>query len=79
MERISKVTSKGQVTVPRDIRELLGIKGGDQLVFVADRRGVRLRPAKKASRFDKFRGIGNLGVPSGREGVIHFVRGLRGE
>jgi len=28
-----KVTQKGQVTIPRDIRLFLGIKTGDEIVF----------------------------------------------
>ena len=27
------VTSKGQITVPKDIRELLGLRVGDRIVF----------------------------------------------
>lgn len=29
----AKLTSKGQITVPRDIRRLLGVGPGDRLVF----------------------------------------------
>lgn len=28
------VTSKGQVTIPKAVREILGVKAGDRLVFV---------------------------------------------
>ena len=30
---IAKVTSKGQVTIPRDIRMKMGIKKGDKILF----------------------------------------------
>jgi AbrB family looped-hinge helix DNA binding protein len=30
---IAKVTSKGQVTIPRDIRIKMGIKKGDKILF----------------------------------------------
>ncbi len=33
MDVAAKVTSKGQVTVPKDVREALGIGQGDTLVF----------------------------------------------
>jgi hypothetical protein len=33
---------------------------------------------KITSPFAKYRGIGNPGIPSGRAGVIRFVRRLRG-
>lgn len=41
----STLTSKGQVTVPKEIRELLGLREGDRLVFRLDEHGnVLLRP-----------------------------------
>ena len=33
MDAAAKVTSKGQVTVPKAVREALGIKEGDEVVF----------------------------------------------
>ncbi len=39
----AKVTSKGQVTIPKEIREKLQLKTGDRLLFTVDDRGeVRL-------------------------------------
>ena len=33
---IAKVTSKGQITIPRDIRAKMNIKRGDKIVFFED-------------------------------------------
>jgi AbrB family looped-hinge helix DNA binding protein len=33
MDAAAKVTSKGQVTVPKAVRDALGIKDGDELIF----------------------------------------------
>lgn len=33
MDAAAKVTSKGQVTVPKAVRDALGIKEGDEIVF----------------------------------------------
>jgi antitoxin PrlF len=33
VEAAAKVTSKGQVTVPKIVRDALGIKDGDEVVF----------------------------------------------
>jgi antitoxin PrlF len=33
MDALAKVTSKGQVTVPKSVREALGIKEGYEVVF----------------------------------------------
>ena len=77
MRKQARITSKGQVTVPHEIRRLLGVRKGDALVFESDRRGVRVRPARSRSPFAKFRGIGNPGVPSGRKGLGRWIRRLR--
>jgi antitoxin PrlF len=43
-EIISTVTSKGQVTIPAEVREYLGIKTNDKIAFVIDAEGiVRIR------------------------------------
>ena len=33
---IAKVTSKGQITIPIDIRRKLGVKEGDKILFVEE-------------------------------------------
>jgi AbrB family looped-hinge helix DNA binding protein len=39
------LTSKGQLTLPKKIREALRVKPGDQIDFILDAQGqVRLRP-----------------------------------
>lgn len=43
-EIISTITSKGQVTIPAEVRKYLGIKTSDKIAFVIDAEGtVRLR------------------------------------
>ena len=34
---LAKVTSKGQITIPIDIRKKLGIREGDKILFVEER------------------------------------------
>ena len=46
---ISKVTHKGQVTLPKAVREKLGIHSGDSLVYELEGNSVRVR---KAEPFD---------------------------
>ena len=38
----AKVMSKGQVTIPKDVREVLGISNGDRVTFVVENGSVRL-------------------------------------
>ncbi len=77
MQKQARITSKGQITVPRDIRRTLGVRAGDRLLFESDSPGVRVRPLRAKSPFEKYRGIGNPGIPSGRNAVRRRVRALR--
>ena len=48
---MSTVTSKGQVTVPKGIRDYLGLKAGSTVVFERGPGGeIVLRPGKRRSR-----------------------------
>ncbi len=38
----AKVMSKGQVTIPKDIREILGIESGDRVTFIVENGTVRI-------------------------------------
>lgn len=78
MQREAKITSKGQITVPREVRHALGVKPGDKLVFEQNGKNVSVRPVRSKSVFAKYRGIGNPGLDSGRDGVVRKVRELRG-
>jgi AbrB family looped-hinge helix DNA binding protein len=39
----SRISQKGQVTLPRKIREILGVKAGDLIVYEPEEREVTLR------------------------------------
>ena len=56
---MTAMTSKGQVTVPKRVRDALGLKPGSDVVFETNGNGdVVLRPGLKrpANRFVKVRG-----------------------
>lgn len=55
MKHVRNITSKGQVTIPKDIRKALGIEPGGQVRFEIDGTGeVRLRkPDEDAERARK--------------------------
>jgi antitoxin PrlF len=46
-EEISTITSKGQTTVPKSVRQALGVQEGDQIAFRVDETGVTLRRAEE--------------------------------
>ena len=52
----TKLTTKGQVTVPKDVRERLGLRPGDEIEFVEDRAGFRVQKRVLASPFKNHRG-----------------------
>ena len=78
MQKQAKITSKGQITVPRDVRRALGVQAGDHLVFESIGDELRVRALKTKSAFSKYRGIGNPGIGSGRRNISLWLRGLRG-
>ena len=79
MQEQAKITSKGQITVPREVRRVLGVGAGDRLLFETDGDRVRVRPVRKKSGFSKYRGIGNPGIGSGKKSIARWMRGLRGK
>ena len=79
MQKRATITSKGQITVPREVRRMLGVRSGDKLLFESDGKGVRVRPIRNRSAFSKYRGIGNPEIPSGRRNIAKWVRGMRGQ
>jgi len=71
----AKVTSKGQITIPKEIREKLGISPGEEIGFV-ERRGVFfIRKPMKRSPFEKW--MGRLTDLKGSESdkIINNLRG----
>jgi AbrB family looped-hinge helix DNA binding protein len=79
MQKQAKITSKGQITVPREVRRVLGVRAGDRLLFESDGKGVRVRPVRNKSAFSKYRGIGNPEIKSGRKSIGRWLRELRGQ
>ena len=38
----AKVMAKGQVTIPKDIRDVLGVSSGDRITFIVEGNTVRI-------------------------------------
>jgi antitoxin PrlF len=45
----AKLTSKGQVTIPKEVRKALGLRTGDRLVFRLHQDGTAVIKAEKVS------------------------------
>jgi AbrB family looped-hinge helix DNA binding protein len=46
MKATATLTSKGQITIPKLVRRLLGLRAGDALEFDVEKGKVELRPAR---------------------------------
>lgn len=64
MDAAAKVTSKGQITVPKSVREALGIKEGDEVVFRVE--GNRAVLARTPGFLDL---AGTVKVPAAKRNV----------
>jgi AbrB family looped-hinge helix DNA binding protein len=55
---IARVTSKGQITIPIEIRKALGIQQGDRLLFeIAPEEVLRLQVVKQRPLSELFRSL----------------------
>jgi AbrB family looped-hinge helix DNA binding protein len=79
MKYHSSISSKGQVTVPQEIRVRLGLQPGDRVEFVTDGPNTLIRPARaNENPFDEYVGI--LGTfPGGIPEINAWVRDMRDE
>ncbi len=79
MRATAKVTSKGQVTIPANIRQKYGLRAGVLITFVdTDGRLSVLPEEAEESVFEKWRGIGNPGLPTGRKALLEYMHEMRG-
>lgn len=56
IEVAAKVTSKGQITLPKVVRERLRLKPGDTVVFAEDETGIRVRRPSRREALEKWAG-----------------------
>ncbi len=71
-----KITSKGQVTIPKQVRDKLGLRPGDEIQFVEQGGEYRVQKVLHGNPFEKYRGY--LKGLAGRD-PDDVVRELRGD
>ena len=70
------ITSKGQITIPKNVRELLGIKPGSKVDFRRAENGdfvIYANGEKAESRFAKMRGTAPRGLST--DELMALLRG----
>lgn len=78
----AKVMSKGQVTIPKDVREVLGISSGDRVTFVVENGNVKLiNSAVYAMQIlqTQMAGESEISALTTDEAVMDLVAGIRAE
>lgn len=79
---LAKVTSKGQVTIPIDIRKKLGLKNGDKVLFVEEAgRIYMINSSMDAFREAQMEFVGEADKVGLRddEDVVNMIKELRKE
>jgi antitoxin PrlF len=71
----AKITSKGQITIPKKVRDRLGVSEGESVYFVEVDGEYRMKKASFESPFDKW--VGFIKNPSGRT-VDELIEEMRG-
>ena len=72
---VAKVTSKGQVTIPKQVRERLGVQPGEDVSFEEKDGVIFMKKAMIKSPFDKW--VGKLKHLKGRrsDDLVQEARG----
>jgi antitoxin PrlF len=79
MGNSSTISSKGQITVPQEIRKRLGLQTGDRVEFVMEDDRTVIRPVRsEVNPFEKY--IGIMGpFPGGEEGIKAWIDDMRSD
>lgn len=73
----STLTSKGQVTIPKSIRERLGLRVGDRLVFRIDDQGKLVVEPETAERLGRVPGLLHHLAPLRAVSIEEMDEGIR--
>jgi antitoxin PrlF len=73
MTNTATISEKGQVTIPKELRDDFGIRKGDRLVFSAERDGIKIRKQVNIDALEALRG--SIRLPASVDELIDEMRG----
>ena len=73
----AKMTSKGQITLPANLRSAMRLRAGDKIVFTSEADGTFRLAAKNGSLRD-LKGAIKSGARVSRSGMTDFIEAARG-
>lgn len=71
----SRITSKGQVTIPKEVRERLGLRPGDELEFTEENGVFHLRKHFDPEVFKRYRGYLKEWAGQDSDDLVREMRG----
>ncbi|HZZ16023.1 MAG TPA: AbrB/MazE/SpoVT family DNA-binding domain-containing protein [Candidatus Sulfotelmatobacter sp.] len=76
MNPSSTISSKGQITVPQEVRNRLGLSPGDRVEFVVENDRTVIQPVRsEPNPFAKYVGIAPF--PGGEQGIKEWIADMR--
>ena len=77
---LAKITSKGQITIPKDIRERMNLKTGDKILFLEDNGKFFLQNSNFVVLSDFQKAMEGAAKESGfnsPDDVVNYIKQLR--
>jgi len=71
----AKLTSKGQVTIPKKVRDKLGITEGERIQFYEEKGVFFIKKSVKKSPFDKWMGYLKRRKGEKTDAIVEELRG----
>ena len=77
---LAKITSKGQVTIPRDVRKKMDLKTGDKILFFEDNGKIFLQNSNSVVLTDFQKAMEGAAIEAGfndPDDVVDYIKQLR--
>lgn len=71
----AKITTKGQITIPKAVREKLGLSPGEHILFAEKNEIFIIKKVIRKSPFDKWVGYLKKGKDATSDNIIEELRG----